>query len=146
MMEDNVQGLLVGQVILAVIGALLLAVDDFAGYYYYNYYAGVEVWGYVSLGSGILGTILILIGIFGLLFSGYCALNSLRIGKKIKENAKKSMASALIVVVLSFVGALVFLIDNFINETQEYWLGAGFYSSFIGALLILYFGSLIKKR
>lgn len=47
-------GLLVGQFAASATGAILLALTDFGGFYYMNYYAGFEIWGYIYLGSGFL--------------------------------------------------------------------------------------------
>ncbi len=72
------QGLLVGQIIASAVGALLLAVSDFGGYYYMNYYAGIRVWGYIYLGSGILASVMILAGMAGLLVALMAAADSLK--------------------------------------------------------------------
>lgn len=72
------QGLLVGQIIASAVGALMLAVSDFGGYYYMNYYAWIRVWGYIYLGSGILASVLILAGMAGLLVALMAAVDSLK--------------------------------------------------------------------
>jgi len=59
---SRVQGFLVGQVIAASVGILMLLVDDFGGFYYRDYYNHIDVYGYVYLGSGVLSTVLILLG------------------------------------------------------------------------------------
>jgi len=62
MSKSEVNGFLIGQIIVAVIGALILLVDDFAGYYYNDSYNGIQVWGYVSLGSGFFTSVLVIFG------------------------------------------------------------------------------------
>lgn len=91
---SQIQGYLVGQVIASFIGALLLLIGDFAGYYYSNYYIRSQTWGDIYLGSGFLATILILIGAGGLLFSLFFVVKTLRLKNEasislVKKNVKK---------------------------------------------------------
>jgi hypothetical protein len=141
------QGYLVGQVIASSIGALLLAIDDFSGYYYYDYYNKIETWGYIYLGSGVLGSILILAGIGGLLYALKASIQSLQAKDAtpalIRENAEKSIQGAGFTAGLALVGAVVFVFSSL--ET-EWWLDAGFYGAFVGGLLTVFLGREILKR
>lgn len=148
--SSQFQGLLVGQVIAASVGAILLALEDFGGFYYGNYYLGIETYGYIYLGSGFLATILILMGLAGLLISLRAALQSLRAKDNativlLEHNARTSMKAAGFTVLLSGLGAIIFAISSTLDET-EWWLDGGFYGAFIGGLLIILFSKLIIDR
>ena len=138
--EKPWQGYLVGQVIASSSGALLLAVENFGGFYYRDDYA--HVYGYVYLGSGFLPTILILLGIGGLLFALAAAVRNLKAKEGesaalFKENTMKSIQGAGFTAILAAVGAVVFIVSSI---DTEWWLDGGFYGAFIGGLLTYYFG------
>lgn len=148
--SSQFQGYLVGQVIAASVGALLLALEDFGGFYSRNYYLGVETYGYIYLGSGVLTTVLILMGLAGLLISFRAAVISLQAKdsatfEMLEHNARTSMKGAGFTVLLSALGAIVFAISSTIDET-DWWLDGGFYGAFIGGLLVFFFGKLILDR
>ena len=148
--SSQFQGYLVGQVIVTSVGALLLALEDFGGFYYGNYYMGIETYGYIFLGSGFLSTILILMGLAGLLISLRAAINSLKAKDSatlelLEHNARTSMKGAGFTVVLAGLGAIVFAISSIIDET-EWWLDGGFYGAFIGGLLTILFSKLMIDR
>jgi len=143
------QGYLIGQVIGAAVGALLLVVDDFAGFYYRSGY--VDVWGYITLYPISLATILILLGIGGLLQALYAAIQSLQAKDEasptfLKENARKTMLGAGFTAALAGVGAIIFIISAIINDYGDWWFGAGFYGAFIGGLLAALFGKMMYDQ
>ncbi len=144
---SKIKGYLVSQVVLASLGAFLLLFEDFAGYYYRDYYNHIDVWGDIYLGSGFLGSFLILIGAGSLLYSLYFSVKTLRLKEAslslIKENVKKSIKGGVFAAGLAGISALVFIIDNIVSGTQEWWLDSGFYGAFIAGVLIAYFGKMI---
>lgn len=142
------QGYLVGQVLASGIGFVLLAFEDFGGFYYRNHYAGVESYGYIFFGSGILSTLLILLGMGGLLISFQAALKTLQAKKDvsrefIRGNAIISIKGGLLAWGLAAVGGAVFAIDSTLDGI-EWWLDSGFYGAFLGGGLTAFFGKLIK--
>ncbi len=148
---SRIRGYLVGQVIASFIGALLLLIDDFAGYYYSNYYIRSHTWGDIYFGSGFLATTLIIIGAGGLLFSLFFAVKTLKLKNEasislIKKNVKKSIMGGIFTAGLAWIGGLVFIITNVIDETEEWWLDLGFYGAFIGGLLVAFFGIVILNK
>ncbi len=148
---SKIQGYLVGQVIVSVVGALLLLIGDFAGFYYSNYYIRSQTWGDIYFGSGFLATMLIIIGAGGLLFSLFFAVKTLRLKNKVsislvKKNVKKSIIGGIFTAGLAGIGGLVFIISNVIDETEEWWLDSGFYGAFIGGLLVAFFGIAILNK
>ena len=147
--SSQFQGYLVGQVITASVGATLLAFEDFGEFYYRNY-LGNETDGYICLGSGFLTTILILMGLAGLLISLRAAIQSLQAKdnatlEMLEHNARTSMKAAGFTVLLSGLGAIVFAISSILDET-DWWLAGGFYGAFIGGLLTIFFSKLIIDR
>ena len=142
------QGYLVGQVIASSVGAILLAVGDFGGYYYFDYYNKIEIYGYIFLGSGFFSSILILLGIGGLLFALHAAVKSLKAKDDfsmtvLKENAHRSIKGAGFTAALSAIGAILFIVNS---SGTEFWLDSGFYGAFIGGLLTYYFGKQILEK
>ncbi len=145
---SKIQGLLVGQLIISIIGGLLIVFSDFAGFYHYDYYNKIEKWGNIYLGSGILSSILIAIVAFGLFLSAYHAFKILREKDgdsqtiiKLENIAKKYV---LISITITIVGALYFVINEIIVETQEWWLDTGFYGGVVGGALALIFIKMIN--
>lgn len=141
------QGYLVGQVIASSVGVLLLVLEDFAGFYYYDFYNHIAVYGYIYLGSGVLPTILTLLGVGGLLVALQASIKSLQTRDAspalLKENAQKSIKGAGFTAALTFVSAVVFILSSY--ET-DWWLGSGFYGAFAGGLLTVFFGRQILDK
>ena len=144
------QGLLVGQIIASAVGALLLAISDFGGYYYMNYYAGIRVWGYIYLGSGILASVLILAGMAGFLVALMAAVDNLKAKENLTaellmKNARRSIMAAGFTAALATLGAIFFAVTS-MSEGTDWWLDSGFYGAFIGGLLTVFFGKMITWR
>ncbi len=140
------QGHLIGQIIAAVVGSIMLVADDFAGYYVGGY--SVRTWAYINLRSAI-PAFFILIGIGGLVFALYYAVQSLQAKDDMSpmtliENTKRSMMGGAFTAALAGVGALVFILTSL--DTDEWWLGGGFYGAFFGGLLIAVFAKLMLDK
>ncbi len=135
------QGYLVAQLVLAAVGMLALVLGDFGGYYY-RAGAGVDVYGYVYLGSGALASVLVLLGAAGLGVALYAALDSLRDEAATLEtlaaNADRSVRAAGFTAALAAAGALAAT-----SWGVEWWLDAGFYGAFVGGLLVVWLGRLL---
>lgn len=144
---SKIKSYLVAQAVVAALGAFLLVFDDFAGYYYRDYYNHIDVWGDIYLGSGFLGSVLILIGAGSLLYSLYFSVKTLKLKEAsaslVKKNVKKSIKGGFVAAGLAGISAIVFVIDNVISGTQEWWLDTGFYGAFIGGILVIYLGKKI---
>lgn len=146
---SEIQIYLVGKVLGAVVGSLLLLFSNFAGFYYTIYEPRAYVWGYIYFGSGVLGSVLILLGIGGLLYSLNFTYRTLKLKSTeansdvVVGNTEKSMMGGTFTAGLAAIGAIVFAVVNIIEGTQEWWLGGGFYGSFIGGLLIIICGKKI---
>lgn len=147
-MNDTVarfQAYLVAQLVIATVGILALALGDFGGYYY-RAGQGVDVYGYVYLGSGVLASVLILLGMAGLGVALYAALTSLRDEEATLEtlaaNADRSVRAAAFTAALAALGAVAF---GAANWGVEWWLDTGFYGAFFGGLIVVGLGRLLAN-
>jgi hypothetical protein len=133
MSDGNSVSFLVGSLITSFVGAVLLIVDDFAGWYNYSYY--VQSWGWIALDlNSPLAVVLIAI-VAGLLF--YCAfisLQGLRLkGKMDKRTMKYGLMASVTAFAIVFLGAVAFVAVMLMDEPSEWWFGAGFYGGLIGS-------------
>lgn len=153
---SQIQGYLVGQVIAASVGALLLLASDFGGFSYYDRYYGWR-YGYVNLGSEypsliirFLSTIVILLAIVGLFIALWSSIKSLQAKDApptlLKENAQRTVKGGGSAAALAFFGAVVFALSSTLQEMDEWWLDAGFYGAFLGGILTVFFGKMILNK
>lgn len=139
------------QTIALAIALILLIVFDFAGAFYGSsstYRSGSrydvstdrydpvyrttysQEFEFVRLGSGVINTVMILLGIGALLY----ALNF-----SIKGDVKKANKGAKFAVALAIVGAIMFVITY--GDATDWWFDAGFYGVFFGGLVAIYTGN-----
>lgn len=140
------QGYLVAQLVLGAIGAVVLAVADFGGFYYRSG-GTVDVYGSVYLGSGVLSSVLILAGLGGLGLGMYAALDSLRgddaTPAMIAANANRSIRGGLFTASLAVLGAVALAASSW---GIEWWLDAGFWGAFTGGVLVAGVGVLLRNE
>lgn len=138
------QGYLVAQLVLAAVAIAMLAFGEFGGYYYRTY-PGVDVWGSVHLGSGVIASVLILAGVGGLAVAGRAALATLRAADvadaELRAREGRAMRAAGATAGLAALGALALAVTNLDNE---WWLGTGFYGAFVGGLLVAGLAYLVR--
>lgn len=144
---SELQGILVGQIVLSSIGALLLVVTDFGGYYFSQ--TGVDVYGYIYLGSGLLASLLILLAVAGFGLALYGAGRSLQAKELppelLRSYAQMSVQGGVLAAGVAAIGGLVLGVDSTL-EGIEWWLDAGFYGAFVGGLLTALFGRLVVGK
>jgi hypothetical protein len=124
----------------------LLILFDFGGFYYYDYYYKMDVWGYVSFTSGIVTAIIMLIGMSGFIVVARSAILTLRkknlTEQEFKTHAQKSIQGAAIPLIFCVVAALVFWVTNLDNS---WWLDTGFYGGLFGSLIVIIFSKMIQN-
>jgi len=149
--KSNINKLLLGQMVMGAIGILSLLLADFGGYsyryvwgdvYLYEYYYLTR---YYSLTSDLLSTILILIGVAGLLFAIYFTTKNYRTKGVMppdyfRGNARKSILGGVFTTVLAIIGALL------IFSGEDAFLGTGFYGAFFGGLITVITGWQIQRK
>ena len=140
------QGYLFAQLVAGVLGAVVLAVADFGGFYYRSG-SSVDVYGSVYLGSGVLTSLLILAGLAGLGVAVWAALDSLRDDEatldSLRANAQRSVWAALVTAALAVVGAVALAVTSW---GVEWWLDAGFWGAFVGGVVVAGLGVLLRNE
>jgi hypothetical protein len=125
----------VGSLITSVIGAALLLIGDFVGWYWGNWYVGVEETGWINPFNDILASPILLVAL-GLL--AFCAFISyLGVMERLTDqNARLGIYAAVGAIGLQLVVFIVFAIIN-ILEDNAWWPDLGFYGGVIGGALTL---------
>ena len=140
------QWYLVAQLVFGALGALVLAVSDFGGFYY-RAGSAAEVYGYLYLGSGVLTSVLILAGLAGLGYALWMAYDSLRDPEAtletLDENARRSIVAALFTAGLAVLGAIALAVRSW---GVTWWLDAGFWGAFVGGVFVAALGILLRNE
>ncbi|MFQ5819914.1 MAG: hypothetical protein ACE5I5_08020 [Candidatus Heimdallarchaeota archaeon] len=141
------QGFLVGQVIAAAVGAITLIAADFAGYYWRGYAIEERSW-VCLIGCGFGSTLAILVGLAGVGFAIYFAVQSLQAKEDmspmlLKENTRKTMLGGAFTAAYALIGALIWIITNL---DTDWWLGTGFYGAFFGGLITAVFAKMMFDK
>jgi hypothetical protein len=133
MSTSNSVNVFVGILITSLVGAFLLILEDFAGWYNYGYY--VQSWGWIGLNSGTpLAVVLIAVVAFLLFYCSYVSLRGLlRKGQVDKLTVRFALIASLTAFAIVFVGAIVFVAAMLIDEPSDWWFGAGFYGGLLGS-------------
>ncbi|MFQ5910299.1 MAG: zinc-ribbon domain-containing protein [Thermoplasmata archaeon] len=118
--------------IFGIIGAIMLLVGDFGGWYNYNYYAGYEEWIYVNVFG--YAAVLILPMALLLFFSAAVSLKAFRSPPPVaRKLVQRGLIAALVVLIITVIGAVALLAATM--DASDNWLGVGFYGAFFGSLL-----------
>lgn len=131
----------VGSLIFSLIGGILLLATDFAGWYAYNYYAGVRIWSYVGFNELPSGLIFLIPAIF-LFYCSYISLLALRnTGKTPSKNSiRLGTILSLVVFLLALIGGIIFILT--LGDVTDWWFDGAFYGGLLGGLftsIFLYF-------
>ena len=132
---NDTRYLYVGSLITSVIGAALLLIGDFSGWYWQNYYLGVREWGWINPFNHILASPFLLVAIGLLVFCAYISYLG------VNGNLSNHYANLGIFAALGAIGAqlfvfLIFAIMMIIDDT-EWWADLGFWGGVIGGALTL---------
>jgi len=127
----------VGSFITSVVGAAALILADFAGWYWGNYYVGVEERGWLDVSfDNILVAPILLTAAILLLLCTYISIIALR-GELPPQYLQYSKFAALISIGLQLVVAIIFIVIITLDES-EWWFDFGFYGGFIGGILTFF--------
>jgi len=131
----------IGALIFSLIGGILLLVTDFAGWYAYNYYAGVRIWSYIGFDELPSGLIFLIPAIF-LFYCSYISLLALRnTGKTPSKNSiRLGTILSLAVFLLALIGGIIFILT--LGDVNDWWFDGAFYGGLLGGLftsIFLYF-------
>ncbi len=123
----------VGSLITSIAGAVLLIIDDFAGWYNYAYY--VQSWGWIALSLDSPLAVVLIGLVAGLLFyCAYISLQGLRLKGQIdKRTMKYGLFASTAAFTIVFVGAIAFVAAMLMDEPSEWWFGTGFYGGLLGS-------------
>jgi len=133
MSRGNSVNFFVGSLITSFVGAVLLIVDDFAGWYNYSYY--VRSWGWISLDLNSPLAVVIIAIVAGLLFyCAYVSVQGLRLkGQMNKRTMRYGLIASTTAFIIVFVGAIAFVAAMLMDEPSEWWFGGGFYGGLVGS-------------
>ncbi|MBR9679837.1 MAG: hypothetical protein GOU99_02180, partial [Candidatus Altiarchaeota archaeon] len=127
------------QAVISLISMAMLTMGDFGGTYYYDAYNHLYVYGYIFMFSGVLSSILILLGLGGFAYSLRFTLRNIQTRKleikELKKNIRNSQQGVLFTAVLAAVGAIVLAVTSW---SIDWWLDIGFYGAFFGSLLVYF--------
>lgn len=131
----------IGALIFSLIGGILLLAMDFAGWYAYNYYAGVRIWSYIGLNELPSGLIFLIPAIF-LFYCTYLSLKALQNTDKPpnKKTIRLGFLLSLIVFLLALFGGIIFILT--LEDVTDWWFDGAFYGGLFGGLftsVFLYF-------
>lgn len=143
---DNKNVLYGGALICSLLGAILILIDDFAGWYWYIWGTGYG-WGWIGFPSALenLPDSILIFPLFILASGGlfYCSIISL-LGLINQENPPGKQLY-LIGIILSLITVGICLLGGFIVaiemiiEDLEFWYGGAFWGGVIGGVLTIIF-------
>jgi hypothetical protein len=131
--EQTSPAFYVGALITSAIGAVLLLATDFGWWYDYNYYAGYEEWGYVTLVSEKAPWSVLVLGhlALGLLFCAYVAFRGMRDPAAISQTLSRALFGvALYVTVFIVVAGIIFA--AMVSDNTDWGFDAAFYGGLLG--------------
>lgn len=131
--------------IFSFLGALLLIVDDFGGWYSSTGtgYGYIREWGWINIWG--FAAVVILPLVVALFYCTFISLQAVRSKVPIaKKHVRRGFFVALLVFVVVTVGGFALIAATW--EAAENWLDLGFYGSFIGSLVTaIFFGVELRK-
>jgi predicted RNA-binding Zn-ribbon protein involved in translation (DUF1610 family) len=130
--------------ITSIVGGIMLATLEFAGWYNYDYYNKIRSWGSVGPWSNS-GAFIVFMAVSATLFlCSYIAIRGLASKTQLSRTyIWTAISASLIVFIIVIIGAAVFFITN---DAGNNWLSAGFYGGALGGFLtLLFFGQILRS-
>jgi hypothetical protein len=134
---------MVGAIITALVGAIMLLVGEFAGAYWSTYYT--EGWVYIGLSSGPGAALILIVLALGLLIAAYIAMTGLKAPLPVSR-LRAGFILSTVVTVSVFVAGLVFVGFAIAEEWDEWWIGPGGWGGLFGGLLTALFFYMALKQ
>ena len=134
---------MVGALITALVGALMLLVGEFAGAYWNT--GSVEGWVYVGLSSGLGAALILVILALGLFIAAYIAGMGLRAPPPVSR-LRVGFILSTVVTVIVFVLGLIFVGVAISEEWDEWWISEGGWGGLFGGLLTALFFYLALRQ
>jgi dipeptide/tripeptide permease len=134
---------MVGAVITALVGAIMLLAGEFAGAYWETGYT--EGWVYVGLSSGAGAALILILLASGLLFAAYIAITGLKAPPTVGR-LRAGLVLATVVTISVLVCGLVFAGYAIANEWDEWWISEGGWGGLGGGLLTAMFFYLALRQ
>jgi len=127
--------------VFSLIGGILLLATDFAGWYAYNYYAGVRIWSYIGFNELPSGLVFLIPAIF-LFYCTFISLKALQNTNRTpnKKSIRIGFFLSFFVFILALIGGIIFILT--LEDVTDWWFDAAFYGGLFGGLLtsvFLYF-------
>ena len=124
----------IGAFIFSLIGGVLLLVMDFAGWYAYNYYAGVRIWSYIGFNELPSGLLFLIPAIF-LFYCTWISFQALKNPNKTptKNSLRLGFLLSLVVFLLALIGGIIFILT--LGDVSDWWFDGAFYGGLLGGLL-----------
>jgi len=131
--------------IVLILGAIAMLVDDFGGAYWYDYYNGIEGRFWINIWS--VAGLIIIPAVLTMFFLVYSSSQAMRDPSTITINKmgllfKISLAIGILYVILGVIWAGYAIAEDY----NDWWFGAGFYGGVIGGFVAAFFFHLAKKQ
>ena len=134
MSNNQNQSYYIGAFIFSLIGGVLLLAMDFAGWYAYNYYAGVRIWRYIGFNELPSGLLFLIPAIF-LFYCTWISFQALKNPDKppSKNSLRQGFLLSLVVFLLALIGGITFILT--LGDVSDWWFDGAFYGGLLGGLL-----------
>lgn len=149
--DGGAQGLFAGALITSVVGAVVTLASDFGGWeydvlYYDSTY--LDRYGALGLTSGLQGALLTAAIVAPLGYAAYASYRGVRPGASHPDRAaiRPAFYAAIAALAVAIVGAVLFAVAMAFEETEEWWLDAGFYGGVLGGGLTALFLRLAVRQ
>jgi hypothetical protein len=135
----------VGSLIVSLIGGILLLVTDFAGWSAYNYYAGIQSWGWVGFNELPAGLIFLIPAIF-LFYCTWISIQALRNPNMApsKNSILLGFKLSLVVFIIALIGGIIFVLT--VGDVSDWWFGEAFYGGLLGGGITSLFFHIASKN
>lgn len=124
--------ILILPVVFSVIGALMLLIGDFGGWYNYDYYHGIRTWGWINAGTAAI--VLLLPMAILMFFAAFASIQAFRSDiYTARKLTQRGFIASLVVFIIVIIGGVALIAATWENTSN--WLDVGFYGGLFGSLI-----------